>query len=170
MLVGPSAPLKEDNSTERGDVHPDPKMDLGEQDLFKEIRERRASSEVAVGQAELYWLLDCGLVLFFIHLARMQSGETWLGGISPVVAVLDSLAWTRNSMLCRHRLLREPSHARAPLPSAAVFALRMGLPISILLVAVNPIWASAGTSIQRAGRAASTRRSQSFASTDGAPA
>ena len=46
----------------------------------------RSSSVAVVATVEAHWLLVLGVVLFAIHLGRMQSTDTWLGLVSPFVA------------------------------------------------------------------------------------
>jgi hypothetical protein len=116
----------------------------------------------------------------------MQSRDTWLGLVSPVVAIVGDivmaillgaflvlpvrLLWRRVSRPVERRFwkIRLSGHdrqmdplprrimsewtdarfsfseslrrARASLPSAAFFIVRLGLPLAILFVAINPIW------------------------------
>ncbi len=168
------------------DRHPDSKIALGPQDLFAATNDRLAASAPTIRQTEFYWLLICGLVLFVIHLSRMQSTQTWLGLVSPLVATLgdafmaialggllvlplrllwrwlsrpiERSAWRLRfsgadsdlQMLPRW-IIRQWTDgryafssalvsARASLPSSAALALRLGLPLAVLLAAVNPIW------------------------------
>jgi len=154
--------------------------------LFAATNDRLAASAPTIRQTEFYWLLICGLVLVVIHLSRMQSTQTWLGLVSPLVATLgdafmaialggllvlplrllwrwlsrpiERSAWRLRfsgadsdlQMLPRW-IIRQWTDgryafssalvsARASLPSSAALALRLGLPLAVLLAAVNPIW------------------------------
>lgn len=186
MLVSPRSQAEEADTSEAANAHPDPKLGLGEQKLFSEIRARRSASASDVRQAEIQWLLVIGLVLFVTHVARMQSYDTWLGLISPFVATagdavmaivlgvflmlplrigwrrltrpLERRAWRlrlsgddAKMQVLPRRLVRAWTDirfafsaslrtARTSLPSAAAFALRLGLPLAVLFVAINPIW------------------------------
>lgn len=91
MMVSPLPPLKETAEALRDDVHPDPKLGLGPNKLFAATQDRLDASAAAVRQREIYWLVVCGLILFILHLSRMQSTQTWLGLISPQVAMVGDI-------------------------------------------------------------------------------
>ena len=92
MLLSPSPHVAIESGAEvPADQHPDVKLGLGANDLFSAIAGRLAASGPTVRQTELYWLFICGLVLFVIHLSRMQSTQTWLGLVSPLVAILGDV-------------------------------------------------------------------------------
>jgi uncharacterized membrane protein HdeD (DUF308 family) len=185
MLVSPAVE-KGEAETYSPNAHPDSKLALGEHTLFGDINKERSASAPALWQAELYWLLVIAVVLLATHVARMQSGKTWLGSISPFVATagdvfmaialgallvlparlfwrwltrpverkawqlrlsgqnadMDAVprrlvqGWT-NARFSFSAGLRE---ARSSLPSAAELAVRLGLPLAILFVTINPIW------------------------------
>jgi hypothetical protein len=187
MLLSPSPQHARETGTESpNDLHPDAKLALGANELLASTGRRLAASGPTVRQTELYWLLICGVVLFIIHLSRMQSGQTWLGLVSPLVATLGDvfmavalggavvlplrLLWRRLTrpiersawrmrfsgadsdlnMLPRwivrqwtdgrYAFAGAVRDARASLPSSATLALRLGLPLAVLMAAVNPIW------------------------------
>ena len=186
MLVSPATQGEDAGASEAANIHPDRKLGLGEQELFGTTSALRSASAPAVWQVEMYWLLVAGIVLFAIHVARMQSYDTWLGLISPFVATAGDLlmaialgaflvlplrlGWRRLTRALERkawqlrvsgqdaqmdalprRLVRAWTdarfsfsaalrNARASLPSAAGLAIRLGLPLAILFVAVNPIW------------------------------
>ncbi len=186
LLLAPSRSGKADFGAAAPNSHPDAKLGLGEHDLFGVVRERRVASEAAVRQSEIYWFLAIAIVLFVVHLGRMQSGDTWLGLVSPLVAIFGDivmalllggllvlplrLIWRRLTRPLERRFwkARLDGHdrdmdalprliltewtgarfafseslrrARVSLPSAALLVIRLGLPLAILFVAINPIW------------------------------
>jgi len=91
MLVSPRS--DQAASAAEGDVgvHPDAKLGLGHQELFSAIGARQSASGGGVLQENMYWLLVVGLVLFATHLSRMESTDTWLGLISPLVATIGDI-------------------------------------------------------------------------------
>lgn len=186
LLSSPAQIEAEAASASPLDRHPDTKIALGPHDLFAATNDRLSASAPTIRQTEFYWLLVCGLVLFVIHLSRMQSTQTWLGLVSPLVATLgdafmaialggllvlplrllwrwlsrpiERSAWRLRfsgadsdlQMLPRW-IIRQWTDGRyafssalvsgrASLPSSAALALRLGLPLAVLLAAVNPIW------------------------------
>jgi hypothetical protein len=86
LLVAPQSARQETGPLAAADAHPDEKLGLGRHALFTTISAQRSASSAGVWRVELYWLLVVGLVLFVIHLSRMESSDTWLGLISPFVA------------------------------------------------------------------------------------
>lgn len=86
MLMSPVRRPETTATAAAHDLHPDAKLSLGRHELFGAAIANRAASAPAVARIELYWLLVAGLVLFATHLGRMQSGDTWLGLVSPFVA------------------------------------------------------------------------------------
>ena len=91
MMVSPLPPFRETAEALRDDVHPDPKLRLGPNKLFAATQDRLAANAAAIRQREIYWLIVCGLILFILHLSRMQSTQTWLGLISPQVAMVGDI-------------------------------------------------------------------------------
>lgn len=92
MLLSPTRHRAiEPRANEAANQHPDGKLALGTQDLFATIGGRILSSSPTVRQTELHWFLISFLVLFVIHLSRMQSSQTWLGLVSPLVAVVGDM-------------------------------------------------------------------------------
>ncbi len=90
LLASPTVPTAAE--TDRGlDVHPDPGLALGPQALFAQTRARLARSAPATRRADVYWLATIGLVLFFTHVARMRTTDTWLGIASPFVATFGDI-------------------------------------------------------------------------------
>ena len=182
MLLSPRSERPDAGTPEAVNVHPGPKLGVGQDEKFAALSARAAAAR----RSEAYWLLVLGVVLFATHLARMQSSDTWLGLISPfaatagdiVMAVLVGallllplrLCWRRLSRRLERRAWRlrlsgqderiDPlprrlvklwtdarfsfaasvRDARRSLRSAVELALRLGLPVAVLFVAVNPVW------------------------------
>lgn len=186
MLLSPELADRAVPEVEPEDVHPDPKLGLGAHELFRGTRQRLLDGAETVRQAEFTWFTVIAAVFFAIHLGRMQSGDTWLGIISPIVASAGDvvmalafgalllvplrLAWrhlTRRveRTAWRLRMTNEDAalhptprwmlrgwtdgrfafsmwlrKARSSLTAALALALRLGLPVTALFVAINPIW------------------------------
>jgi hypothetical protein len=154
-----------------------------------------------------YWMLILVLVFMEIHIGRMDASLTWLGLISPAVAVGGDLLvalvlgvdlvmsmrlWCRKltrpleAAAWRHRPSTDASRGsiadqlidtwldvrlrlvRGSLLTAARMAFASGLPLTVVLVALNPIWGSPGTSTPKIGPAGFGRGSPRSASTTGA--
>jgi hypothetical protein len=86
LLLAPTGQREDVQTSDATNLHPDNRLNLGSNELFAAGIESRAASALIVWRAELQWLMVVGAVLFVIHVARMESGDTWLGLISPVVA------------------------------------------------------------------------------------
>ena len=86
LLLAPTGQREDAQTSDATNVHPDNRLNLGSHELFAGGIASRAASAPVVGRVELQWLMVVGAVLFVIHLARMESSDTWLGLISPVVA------------------------------------------------------------------------------------
>ena len=182
------APHPEDVDTAKtANIHPDLKLGLPEHELLGTAGKLRSASAAVAATVEAHWLLVLGVVLFAIHLGRMQSIDTWLGLVSPFVATAGDalMAIALGAFLvlplrlCWRRLTRGPvgrkawwlrlsgqdanmsalprrlvqtwtdarfsfsaslRDARVSLPSAGALAIRLGLPLTVLFVAINPIW------------------------------
>lgn len=166
--------------------HPDIKLGLGAQPLFRRMRRNATRRQLVSRYVELGWLAVAVAVLFVIHAVRMNTSDSWLGLVSPVVAtggdflmtaVLGALIllpvrltwrwltrpferyiWRRridgNSgdlgpllqtlaekwSNARYSFALRLQAARSSLLSAGALVLRLGLPIAVIFVAVNPIW------------------------------
>ena len=86
LLIAPAHQREDDQTSDATNLHPDSRLNLGSHELFGTGIASRAASAPIVGRIELHWLTVAGVVLFVVHLARMESSDTWLGLISPVVA------------------------------------------------------------------------------------
>lgn len=186
MLLSPKGAVESRSKAVEAGVHPDTKLGLPAHRLFEDIAGRRTLTGPVVRDNELQWFAITAFVLLAIHFARMQSRDTWLGMISPIVATAGDLimtgilavlvvlplrlSWRRLSRPLERwawglRMSGQDTHmqavpralvrtwtdrrydfsqalvdARTSVRSAATLALRLGLPLTILFVAVNPIW------------------------------
>jgi len=86
LLLAPTGRREAAQTSDATNVHPDNRLNLGSHELFAAGIACRAASAPIVSRLELQWLTVAGAVLFVVHLARMESSDTWLGLISPVVA------------------------------------------------------------------------------------
>lgn len=91
LVMSPAGVEGQPAETEREDVHPDPKIGLGPNALFKDIGARLDSGAATARRVEVRWLLVFGLIMFIVHVVRMQSDQTWLGLVSPVVATIGDI-------------------------------------------------------------------------------
>ncbi|WP_166300259.1 metallophosphoesterase [Bradyrhizobium sp. 2S1] len=186
LLVAPTEQRERDHTSDATNKHPDNRLNLGSHELFAAGLASRASSAPIVGRTELQWLMVVGAVLFVVHLARMESSDTWLGLISPVVATVgdvlmailfgallvlplrlgwrlltrpfERIAWrlrfsgqdvklqalprrlVRGWTDARLSFAASLRDARSSLSSAVGLTIRLGLPLTVLFVAVNTIW------------------------------
>src|SRR5207342_2875991 len=85
-LLAPPGQREDAQTSGATNVNPDSRLNLGSHELFSAGIASRTASAPVVRRIELQWLTVVGAVLFVIHLARMESSDTWLGLISPVVA------------------------------------------------------------------------------------
>lgn len=186
MLLSPQGKPDEPAAAAAVDTHPDPKMNLGSHEIFTAAIANISASSKIVRQTELRWLAVVALILFATHLTRMNSLATWLGVVSPLIALAGDgimavllggflilpirLGWRILSRWLERKVwklrlsgqdadlqpvLRRVTtiwadgrltfairlrNARDSLLSAAGLALRLGLPLAALFVAINSIW------------------------------
>ena len=91
LVVSPIAKREVVETPVVANVHPYERLLLGEKQLLGAVNASRVASSTFVNQTELYWLVVVLLVLFVTHLVRMRSADTWLGLISPFVAMLGDI-------------------------------------------------------------------------------
>ena len=185
-IASPARHPEDVDTAKAANIHPDLKLGLPEHELLGTVGKLRSASVAVVATVEAHWLLVLGVVLFAIHLGRMQSTDTWLGLVSPFVATAGDalmaialgaflvlplrLCWRRvtrpverkawwlrlsgqdaNMDALPRRLIQTWTDARfsfsaslrdarGSLPSAGALAIRLGLPLTVLFVAINPIW------------------------------
>jgi hypothetical protein len=184
-LLAPPEGLEAESMAEETNTHPDAALGLTPHAELGRVR----AEAVAAARAEVpiarYWMLTLVLVFMAIHIGRMDASLTWLGLLSPTVAVGGDLlvalvlgaGLVMPMRLCcrkltrpieraawRYRLAADASRvsiadqlihawldarlgfavrlqlARGSLRAAAHMALTAGLPLTVVLVAMNPIW------------------------------
>lgn len=211
-LLAPPEDLEAESLVEETNTHPDAALGLTPHAELGRLRAEAVAAARAEAPIDRYWMLTLVLVFMAIHIGRMDASLTWLGLLSPTVAVggdllvalvlgaglvmpmrigcrkltrrIEAAAW-------RHRLSPDTSRssiadqlihtwldarlefaiklrlARGSLRAAAHMALAGGLPLTVVLVAMNPIWGPPGTSIPKIGPVGFGRRSPRSGSTTG---
>ncbi len=187
ILVAPSEGLEQDAQAEDMSQHPDTALGLAPHPELGRLRAEAIARTTARQTADVYWILIFVLVFLAIHIGRMGASFTWLGMISPVVAMAGDLVvgvglaallvlptrllWRKLTRPIERTLWRQrlaPGHAgadlaivdrlirawldarlrftvllllaRSSLFTALRLALVIGLPLTAVLVATNPIW------------------------------
>jgi len=184
-LLAPPEGLEAESLAEKTDTHPDAALGLTPHAELGRLRAEAVAATRAEAPIDRYWMLTLVLVFMAIHIGRMDASLTWLGLLSPTVAVVGDLlvalvlgaGLVMPMRLCcrkltrpieaaawRHRLSPDASRrsiadqlidkwldarlgfavnlrlARGSLRAAAHMALAGGLPLTVVLVAMNPIW------------------------------
>lgn len=67
-------------------------MKLSDNREISDLAEKMEKEEEARAQIDRYWIITFILVLFFIHLGRMGFDRSFLGILSPLVAVIGDMA------------------------------------------------------------------------------
>ena len=65
-------------------------MKLSDNREISDLAEKMEKEEEARAQIDRYWIITFILVLFFIHLGRMGFDRSFLGILSPLVAVIET--------------------------------------------------------------------------------
>jgi uncharacterized membrane protein HdeD (DUF308 family) len=90
-LVAPPEGAEVESLGETTNAHPDTALGLAPHPEFGRLRAQAVAAEKAQQSRDFYWILTIVLVFFAIHVGRMDASFTWLGLISPVVAVVGDL-------------------------------------------------------------------------------
>jgi uncharacterized membrane protein HdeD (DUF308 family) len=97
MSTGWTALFAPDQGIEDVDVaqvtneHPDERMGLPPHAEFGRLRVAAVEREMAALPIDSFWIIVLILVFFAIHAGRLQADWTWLGLISPLVAVIGDV-------------------------------------------------------------------------------
>ena len=91
MLLAPAEAPEEAALSEPPDRHPDPRLGLPSQQEFRRLRTVLGAEEATRRTRDIFWVTTIVLVFFAIHVGRMGAKWTWLGMISPVIAVVGDL-------------------------------------------------------------------------------
>ena len=97
MSTGWTALFAPDEGIEDVDVarvtneHPDERLGLPPHAEFGRLRVAAVERELAALPIDTFWIIVMILVFFAIHAGRLQADWTWLGLISPLVAVIGDV-------------------------------------------------------------------------------
>ena len=97
MSTGWTALFAPDEGIEDVDVarvtneHPDERLGLPPHAEFGRLRVAAVERELATLPIDTFWIIVMILVFFAIHAGRLQADWTWLGLISPLVAVIGDV-------------------------------------------------------------------------------
>ncbi len=97
MSNGWTALFAPDDGVEDVDVaratneHPDERLGLPPHAEFGRLRAAAVEREAAALPIDTFWIIVLILVFFAIHAGRLQADWTWLGLISPLVAVIGDV-------------------------------------------------------------------------------
>ena len=91
MLLAPAEAPEEAALSEPPDRHPDSRLGLPAHQEFRRLRTVLGAEEVSRRTRDVFWVTTIVLVFFAIHVGRMGAKWTWLGMISPVIAVVGDL-------------------------------------------------------------------------------
>jgi uncharacterized membrane protein HdeD (DUF308 family) len=99
-LLTPEEGLEDVDLAEATNAHPDSRLALPANPEFGRLRAAAIEGEQLAHPVNAFWIVTLVVVFFAIHAGRLQSDWTWLGLISPFVAVagdLLSALWSRCS-------------------------------------------------------------------------
>ncbi len=92
MLLAPADARGEATLVEPPDTHPDARLGLPPHEEFRRLRAAVEAEEPARDRRDIHWVVTLAFVFFAIHVGRMGWNWTWLGLVSPIIAVLGDLA------------------------------------------------------------------------------
>jgi uncharacterized membrane protein HdeD (DUF308 family) len=90
-FFAPDAGLEDVDVARATNEHPDERLGLAPHEEFGRLRAAAAEREQAVLPTDAFWIVVLILVFFAIHAGRLQADWTWLGLISPLVAVIGDV-------------------------------------------------------------------------------
>ena len=90
-LFAPDEGVEDVNVAQVGNEHPDERLGLPPHGEFGRLRVAAVEREVAALPIDTFWIIVMILVFFAIHAGRLQADWTWLGLISPLVAVIGDV-------------------------------------------------------------------------------
>ena len=90
-LFAPDEGVEDVNVAQVGNEHPDERLGLPPHAEFGRLRVAAVEREVAALPIDTFWIIVMILVFFAIHAGRLQADWTWLGLISPLVAVIGDV-------------------------------------------------------------------------------
>ncbi len=90
-LLTPEEGLEDVDLAEATNAHPDSRLALPANPEFGRLRAAAIEGEQLALPVNAFWIVTLVVVFFAIHAGRLQSDWTWLGLISPFVAVAGDL-------------------------------------------------------------------------------
>ena len=90
-LLTPEEGLEDVDLAEATNAHPDSRLALPANPEFGRLRAAAIEGEQLAHPVNAFWIVTLVVVFFAIHAGRLQSDWTWLGLISPFVAVAGDL-------------------------------------------------------------------------------
>lgn len=86
-LFAPPEGVEAESLAEETNTHPDAALGLAPHVELGRLRAEAIAAARAQTPIDLYWMLTIVLVFMAIHIGRMDASLTWLGLMSPAVAV-----------------------------------------------------------------------------------
>jgi uncharacterized membrane protein HdeD (DUF308 family) len=86
-LLAPDEGVEDVEVARAANEHPDERLGLPAHAEFGRLRAAAVEREHAALPLDAFWIVTLVLVFFAIHAGRLQASWTWLGLISPLVAV-----------------------------------------------------------------------------------
>jgi uncharacterized membrane protein HdeD (DUF308 family) len=86
-LFAPDKGIEDVNVARVANEHPDERLGLPPHAEFGRLRAAAVERELAALPIDAFWIIVLVVVFFAIHAGRLQADWTWLGLISPLVAV-----------------------------------------------------------------------------------
>jgi uncharacterized membrane protein HdeD (DUF308 family) len=86
-LLAPDEGVEDLEAARASNEHPDERLGLPAHAEFGRLRAAAIEREHTALPLDAFWIVTLVLVFFAIHAGRLQGGRTWLGLISPLVAV-----------------------------------------------------------------------------------
>ena len=90
-LFAPDKGVEDVDVAQVTNEHPDEQLGLPPHAEFGRLRVAAVEREAAALPIDTFWIIVMILVFFAIHAGRLQSDWTWLGLISPLVAVIGDV-------------------------------------------------------------------------------
>ncbi len=90
-LLAPAEAVDEDDAARVINEHPDERLGLAPHAEIGRLRAAALERERAALPIDTFWIIVMVLVFFAIHAGRLQADWTWLGLISPLVALIGDV-------------------------------------------------------------------------------
>ncbi|HSE88250.1 MAG TPA: DUF308 domain-containing protein [Candidatus Binatia bacterium] len=90
-LFAPAKGIEDADVARVTNEHPDERLGLAPHAEFGRLRAAAVERELAAQPIDGFWIMVLILVFFAIHAGRLQTNWSWLGLISPLVAVIGDV-------------------------------------------------------------------------------